>query len=396
MQWGSKITKFPEAEYRIDGVKVEAEHFRWASTEPVYTDGSASHVGTPMSVGGAGAYQVTKTGSTWCVRSMRITVPTQLEASAILCEHWAMWAASAMPTEDGGPIQIVTDCASVANHKLGPESTKGRRKFAGFFEFWEKLLPIRWVRSHLSVEQGLKLGFQEADIRGNGWADLIAGDAAALAVDHKNRGEKFDWILAGTHTVQSIIANMERLAKGTFEAYEVQPKRAVIRARAHIWARFSRRWKCNECGLVSAKPLRNVRQKCFGKFEHLAHVHPSHNCARFSFSDGTTCIACTACGHYSAVRFARLASQCRARGSGEVSQSGKRLRRGLHPDCRNKSIWEEMVRFDPATLRVVKGGWGTGGFAKGSSRLAARRSWRLSQGLLLLGDARAVASGAAE
>ncbi len=394
MRWGEKKTKFPETECRVDGQVVDFSQFKWEGGHAVFTDGSASFVGTPVSVGGAGAYQVARQGLAWSIRSMRLTVPVELEASAVLSEHWAFWAASSIPTRDGSPLQIVSDCAAVAKQRLCDNITKSTKQFGGFFENWRRVLPVRWVRSHLTVEQGIKQGFSEEDIQGNAWADFVAGDASACVFDHHNRGN-FDWMLAGTHTVRSIIENMDRVAVGKFDAYEgMSAKQPAFMFKMHEWTKHGHRWRCTACGLSAVKPKKNVKQHCFGPFEQISHIHPSHRTARIGFDDGSRCVACVGCGHYAVTRFVKLAQRCSAQGAAGCSKSGKRLRRGLHPESGNRARIETMVPFDPVTLRVARQGWGSGGFVRGgSTRAVAGRSWRLMRGVPPLSEAKPGSAG---
>ena len=53
----------------------------------------------------------------------------------------------------------------------------GKKQHAGFWEHHNRIREAGWVKSHLTVREGVQKGFKAEWIVGNSWADKLADEA---------------------------------------------------------------------------------------------------------------------------------------------------------------------------------------------------------------------------
>ncbi len=361
-QWPKKTHQHQDMECKINGTIVGYEGFKWAANEPVYTDGSAKAVGTPASIGGAAAIQFsTASDGASQSRQVSVSVPVGLQASATMSEHLAMWIATSFDSESlDGCIDLVADCAAIA--KANISNLEARRsykcKFAGFWENHRRIRSLHWVKSHMSVKDGVAAGFAKEHIIGNERADLLAEQARARFTN--SDADHIDWLNVALSNVKRICSAAERVAQGQFDGLSNLGGRPFkIHREQHVWIPFRGGSKtavrCNRCELVAKRPSK-ASQKCFGQALEVAAIHFSHAPCSIIFEDGSRCVSCILCGAYKFSRFRHLANKCRRK----LMLTGRRLAKGLHPTKSTRLV--SVSWFSQATRRIQKDVWGASGF----------------------------------
>ncbi len=63
-----------------------------------------------------------------------------------------------------------------------------KKQHAGFWEDHDRIREVGWVKSNLTVKQGVKAGFKAEWIVGNSWADTLADEAMHELINEQ--GEK--------------------------------------------------------------------------------------------------------------------------------------------------------------------------------------------------------------
>jgi hypothetical protein len=117
------------------GSEVNEEHFgRFPSQDgPVYIDGSAFHVRTPLATSGWAAVQMVDGRIS---RSMMAPVHRNFQHTSDFAEHVAFCFVS-LHSSSEDPIEVVTDCASVISYyhqSLGGEATSYKNVLGGIWD----------------------------------------------------------------------------------------------------------------------------------------------------------------------------------------------------------------------------------------------------------------------
>ena len=198
----------------------------------VYTDGSGLHPKDPYlrRAGWGLAYQAGGF-SRWQWHGGAVP-GRQSVARAEL--YAALWARTHFPG-----AQVVTDCLYVQHGCTALRTGKGSKSFfqGPDGDLWKRMAAleppeVRWVRSHLSLEEARNLGFEQ-DWEGNSQADLAAKQAAQsrapaqhLVDKQQRRMDLFEGVIGVVARVQEAVLNHER-RHGHDIAKERKPKRQL-------------------------------------------------------------------------------------------------------------------------------------------------------------------------
>jgi hypothetical protein len=154
-------------------------------------------------------------------RSMTMALPIGYRISSGAAEHAAMHLAC-MGAKKGPMALLVSDSAAVGKALILEMDRRrdGKRQHAGVWEYPERIFEAGWVKSHLTVRQGVAAGFKAEWIFGNSWADKLADEAMHVLVNEQ--GEKVahkDFIKDARCRGNPVVEAFKNMAKGGFASY---------------------------------------------------------------------------------------------------------------------------------------------------------------------------------
>jgi hypothetical protein len=265
----------------INGCPVPMEDFAFDPDLPIYTDGSAMHIGImALAVSAGAAFQIGKDGLHYVVRCQ---VPRAFPQSAVAAEHMAIHLVFRFLALMAGHrgATVISDCQAVVSAFAHPHLYQGyRAKFGGL---WREpglaaVSQVLKTPAHRTLDEAIAQNDQ-ANWFGNDKADYWA--KFALAGTGKD-GTDYKEARQGCLTSLGVAA--KGLA-GHFPTDAIARLPKARRGRAgprqtrseHHFTKHFKHWACIRCG-CSKKTLKSRQDKtsCPDRAKRHCLVHDTH------------------------------------------------------------------------------------------------------------------------
>ena len=344
----------------VDGVSISIDQFPGFDLRlgPVYSDGSAFHSNSPLASAGFAVCQI-RDGKV--IRLIWGRVPAPLPQISDVAEHLAAMVAAQYTAN--GPIELVTDCASVVSaFSEGPElATSHKRPHAGY---WSNISEhafgdVLKVKAHLSLRQAQVTG-QERFWKGNELVDLEAKRAASHLAPPVDKVKLYaEQTGRAVRLFKGVATMLDKWPEFPFELKKIERSKQPTRpakqkdslAHSFSWDSHLSRWRCELCGVQKRTQKHRIdKTPCPGRSRvmHSSKIHASHKLWVAPLLDGShwPLLYCNLCGAHSSVRLQNLTHSCLGELAVGKTRLLSRLRFGLHPS-RNIRLGKPY-RFRPA------------------------------------------------